>query len=108
MPEKTIVAVTNKALSLIGNTEQGKTSRFSKEKVMTFKDMPVESYELDVILQHGTTYEQINFLAHPQVVVAARMVQDHAEQWLVQRALANKLESNEQPQLQKIGQKHVW
>ena len=40
---------------------------------MTFKDLPVESYELGAILQHGTTYELIDFLARLQVVVAARM-----------------------------------
>ena len=56
MHEKTIIVVTNKALSLIGNSEQGQTSWFSKEKVMTFKHMRVESYDFDVILQRGMAY----------------------------------------------------
>ena len=47
---------------------------------MTFKDIPSESHELEAILQHDTTYELVDFLAHLQVTVAARMAQEHAEQ----------------------------
>ena len=74
---------------------------------MTFKDLTAKSYKLGVILQHGTAYELIDFLAHLQIVATARMAQDHAEQQMVQRALANELELDEVLRLQKIGRKRV-
>ena len=74
-PEKIVTVITNKVLSLTGNTKQGQPSWFSEEEVMTFKDMPIETYELSTILHHGMTYELIDFLTHLQVVAAARMAQ---------------------------------
>ena len=70
-------------------------------------DLLAESYELSVILQHGTTYELIDFLARLQVTATSRMVQEHTEQQMVEQALVNKLESDDEPKLQKIGRRHV-
>ena len=82
-------------------------SRFSEEEVMTFKDLPTEAYELGVILKYNMAYQLIDFPACLQVVAATRMAQDHAEQQMVQRAIANELEWDEELKLQKIGQKCV-
>ena len=35
------------------------------------------------------------------------MVQEHTEQQMVEQALVNKLESDDEPKLQKIGRRHV-
>ena len=48
--EKTIVVIQGKALALSKNTEKGQASRISKNEVLTFKDLPVEAYELGAIL----------------------------------------------------------
>ena len=71
---------------------------------MTFKDLPAESYKLGVILRHGTMYELIKFLARLQVV-AAHMAQEHAKDQMIQQALPNEVELDEELQLQKIGRK---
>ena len=48
--EKTIVVIQGKTLALSKNTEKGQASRISKNEVLTFKDLPAESYELGTIL----------------------------------------------------------
>ena len=47
----------------------------------------------------------MDFLARTQVVVAARMAEEHAESKMIQRALMGELEPQEDRALQKIGQK---
>ena len=71
---------------------------------MTFTD---SSHELDAILRHGTAYELIDFLARLQVVVAAHMVQEHAEQQMVERALDNEKEYDDEAKFKKLGQKRA-
>ena len=107
VPKKTVAVVTDKPLALTRQIEQGQQSRFSEEEVMTFKDLPTESHGLDAILQHATTYELIDFLARLQVAIVARMAQEHAEQQMVERALANEMEFDDEPKLQKVGRKRA-
>ena len=57
------MVVTDKTLALTGHIKQEHNSRFSEKEVMTFKELPAESYELGTILQHGTAYKLIDFLA---------------------------------------------
>ena len=49
------------------------------------------------------TYELIDFLARLQVAATTRMVQEHAEQQAIQRALDNEPALDDEPKLQKIG-----
>ena len=69
--------------------------------------MPAKAFELGAILQYSITYELIDFLARLQVVAAARMAQDHAEQAVIERALENEPESDDEPKLQKVGRKRA-
>ena len=52
-----------------------------------------------------TTYELIDFLAGVQVATTTRMAEEHAENKMIQHALAGELEPQEERALQKIGQK---
>ena len=74
---------------------------------MTFKDLHAESYELSTILQHDTTYKLIHFLARLQVTTTSHMAYEHTEQQMVEHALVNKLESDDELKLQNIGRRHV-
>ena len=59
------------------------------------------------LLQHGTTYELIDFLARLQVVTTTRMAQEHAEQQVIERALDNEPASDDELKLQKVGRKRA-
>ena len=65
------------------------------------------AYKLGSILQHGTTYELIDFLASLHVAVACCMAQEHAEQQLIEKALDNEPASDDEPKLQKVGRKRA-
>ena len=80
VPKEPAAIVTTTTLDPNKPIEQGQQSRFSEDEVLTFRDLPAEAFELGAILQHGTAYELIDFLARLQVVVASRMAQEHAEQ----------------------------
>ena len=69
--------------------------------------MPTKAFKLGALLQHGTTYELIDFLARLQVAIVARMVQEHAEQQVIERALDNEPTSDDEPKLQKVGHKRA-
>ena len=47
--------------------------------MLTFLDFPPKAFELGAILHHDTSFELIDFLAQLQVVVAAHMVEEHAD-----------------------------
>ena len=91
--------------SRIGKVEHGQTTQISEDDVLGYKDLPVEAYEFSALLQLGTTYELMEFLARAQVVVEARMADEHVECKMIQRALAGELEPQEDRALQKIGRK---
>ena len=74
---------------------------------MTFKDLPAELHELDALLQHGKTYKLIDFIACLQAAAVACMAQEHAEQQMVERALDNDMESDDEPKLQKVKRKRA-
>ena len=107
MLEERVQIVIDKPLALTGQIEQGKNFKFSEEEVMTFKDLPTESYELGAILQHNTTYELIDFLVRLQGATASHMAQEHAKQQMVERVLVNELKSEDEPKLQKAGRRPV-
>ena len=101
IPKKSVAIEQTSPLAFERQIEQGQHSQFSEDEVLTLKGLPEEAFELGAILQHGTTYKLIDFLARLQVVAADRMAQDHAEQQVIERALDNK------PKLRQIGRKRV-
>ena len=91
--------------SRTGKIEHGQTTQISEDDILGYKDLLVEAYEFSALLQLGTTYELMEFLARAQVVVEARMADEHVECKMIQRALAGELEPQEDRALQKIGRK---
>ena len=89
--------------SLIGKIEHGQTTQISGDEVLGYKDLPVEAYEFSALLRLGTTYELMDFLVRTQVVVGARMAEEHEETRMIQRALTGELEPHKDRALQKIG-----
>ena len=61
-------------------------------KDLGYKDLPAEAYEFSALLCLGTTFELMDFLARTQVVVAARMAEEHAESKMIQCTLMGELE----------------
>ena len=62
IPKEAATIVTTTTMDPNRPIEQGQQSRFSEDEVLTFHDLPAEEFELGAILQHGTTYELIDFL----------------------------------------------
>ena len=91
--------------SLTGKIEHGQTTQILEDEVLGFKDLPMEEYKFSALLRRGTTYKLMDFLAHAQVVAATRMVEEHAQTKMIQRALMGELEPHEDRALQKIGRK---
>ena len=87
--------------------EKGQSSQISEKDVFALRDMPAEAFELAALLQHGTTYELIDFLARLQVAAAARMATEHAERQVIERALDNEPASDDEPKLQRVGRKRA-
>ena len=71
-------------LSLIGKLKHGQKTQISEDEVLGYKDLPMEAYEFSALLRLGTTYELMDFLARAQVVVVARMAEEHAETKMIQ------------------------
>ena len=65
----------------------------------------MKAYEFSAFLWLGTKYEIMDFLARAQVATTTRMVEEHAETKMIQRALTRGLEPHEDRALQKIGRK---
>ena len=87
--------------------EKGQSSQISEKDVFALRDMPAEAFELAALLQHGTAYELIDFLARLQVAAAARMATEHAERQVIERALDNEPASDDEPKLQRVGRKRA-
>ena len=72
---------------------------------MGYKDLLVEAYEFSALLRHDTTYELIEFLTRVHVTTMTRIAEQHADNQMIQRALAGELEVEEDRALQKIERK---
>ena len=75
-------------------------TQITEDEGMGYKDLPVEAYEFSALLQLGTTYELMDFLARAQVVEVVHMAEEHADTKMIQRALMGELEPQEDRALQ--------
>ena len=73
-------------------------------EVVGFSDIPPLAYELAVILQFGTSYELVEWLARRLQEVSERMAQEHRDQIMIQKSLSGTVEPEEQQELHRIGQ----
>ena len=63
------------------------------------------AHESGALFQFGTTYELMEFLVTQQIKVSQRMVEEHAEQQMIQRAIVGLVEPKKELALSKIGRK---
>ena len=73
---------------MIKNTERGKCILTPDNVVMAYPEMPAVAHEFTVMLQFGTSFEIMEFLATQQIKVLQRMVEEHKERQMIERALA--------------------
>ena len=73
----------------------GKGVITEKSEVLHYPDIPDTAHEFGVLLQFGTTYELMEFLATHQIKVFQRMAEEHAEQQMNECALTQTAESKD-------------
>ena len=76
-------------------TQCGKGVLTTKSEVLHYPDIPDTAHEFGALLQFGTTYELMEFLATHQIKVFQRMAEEHAEQQMNECALTQTAESKD-------------
>ena len=75
----------------------------TESEVLKYPDIPDTGHEIGALLQFGTTYELMEFLATQQIKVSQLMVEEHAERQMIEHALAGTAKSDNEWPLAKIG-----
>ena len=75
----------------------------AESEVLRYPDIPDTTHEFGTLLQFGTTYELMEFLATHQIKVSQRMAEEHAEQQMIEQALTSTVESEDEGPLAKVG-----
>ena len=75
----------------------------SPREVLKYPNILDTAHELGALLQFGTTYELMEFLATQQINVSQRMAKEHAEQQMIERALTRTAESDDEGPLARVG-----
>ena len=75
------------------------------QEALGFSDIPTAAHELAAILQFGTSYELVDWLAKSLAEVSEWLAQEHKDRVLIQKSLSGLLESEEQAEVDKIRQK---
>ena len=73
------------------------------QEAFGFSNIPAATHELATMLQFGTSYELVEWLAKRLQEVSERMVQEHWDQIMIQKSLCGAVEPNEQTKVDKIG-----
>ena len=95
----------------MAQSQRGKGVLTEESEVLHYSDIPDIAHEFDELLQFGTTYELMEFLATHKIKVSHRMAKEHAEKQMIERALTQKGESKYEGPLAKVGRKcnaRVW
>ena len=72
--------------------QKGKSSVTTVREAITFSDILPAAHELAAILQFGTSYELVEWLAHRLQEVSERMAQEHWDQIMIQKSLSGVVE----------------
>ena len=87
---------------------RGQGSVIRESEVHTYQEILAIAQEFVDILQFGTTFKLVEFLATQYVTAAQRMAEEHVEELMIRRAVAGLIETEEEEALSKIGCKqHV-
>ena len=76
--------------------QKGQSSITTMREAVGFADIPPAAHELAAILQFGTSYELVEWLARRLQEVSERMVQEHQDQIMIQKSLYGAIEPEEQ------------
>ena len=75
----------------------------AKIEVLRYPDIPDIAHEFGALLQFGTTYELMEFLATQLIKVSQWMAEEHAEQQMIERASTQRAESEDKGLLARVG-----
>ena len=88
--------------------QKGQASTATVQEALGFSDILTATHELAVILQFGTSYELVEWLAKRLQEVSERMAQEHRDQIMIQKSLCGAIKPNEQAEVDRIGrQRHA-
>ena len=82
--------------------EKGKSSVMGPREALGFFEMPSAVHELVAILQFGTSYELVEWLAHSLQEVSERMAQEHKDRIMIQKSFISAVEPKEQQEVDQI------
>ena len=85
--------------------QRGQPSKVTSQAAQGFSDIPAAAHELAAILQFGTSYELVEWLANRLTEVSARLAQEHKDRVMIQKSLSGKLEPGEKEEVDRIGRK---
>ena len=68
-----------------------------------FPEIPPVAHELATILQFGTSYELVEWLAKRLQEVSERMAQEHRDQRMIQMTLRGTVDPQDQQEIDRIG-----
>ena len=83
--------------------QKGQSSVTVVWEATAFLDIPPTTNELAAILQFGTSYELIEWLARRLHEVLERMAQEHRDQIMIHKSLSGAVEPQEQQEVDQIG-----
>ena len=72
-------------------------------EVLGLLELPPASHELAVILQFGTSYELVEWLAQRLQYVSDMLAQEYKDQIMIQKAVIGTVVPKEQSELNRIG-----
>ena len=84
-------------------SQRGKGAFTTENEVLKYPDIQDTAHEFGALLQFGTTYELMEFLETQQIKVSKRMAEEHTEQQMIERALTQTTESEDEGALAKEG-----
>ena len=73
------------------------------QEALGFSDIPAATHELAAILQFGTSYELVEWLARRLQEVSERMAQEHKDQIMIQKSLSGAVKPEEEAEVDRIG-----
>ena len=85
--------------------QRGQPSKITTQATLRFSDIPAAAHELAAIMQFGTSYELVEWLAKRLMEVSDRLAQEHKDRVMIQKSLSGTLEPEEQAEVDKIGWK---
>ena len=77
------------------------------KEILNRPDFPEAAYELAAILQFGTSYELVEWLARRLQEVSGRLEQKHKDNVMNQKAMVGAIEPNEQSEINRIARQQT-